>query len=701
MRAAVSPPALSIYQTQLCDEQGTWQPGQSLGLGFSWDPGQSVPQPVVQLDGQDVSSYVALTTDEDRCLVITLDLLELQSVVCAASAPLYLCATLTLGADGGSFTGQVTQTCASKVSQTWRGVCAGAGASWLVSMWRWTVGPATLRRGVLSRSWAPGSWEGERMITSSLRASIPPGQGLDLDDVTGVDLLIEMDDLAVRQQVGATFVSQMQVHPRVASVFFSGVSQPMCGVAAGPLSDWVGKVASSMVALSLSHTSLYGFSATVDAAKAQAYLAARLTPQDPSFLQVAWANYQALFPSCCHSGPRPFSHFSSGIFGDPKRWGALLADRLASPAYINQQMIKLNPAVDSGGWYQVLFANLYKVTCLDASQQPRVVAAWDQVLRGKEVPGAIAWTYYDHMLAASYDYNTFLSQVSSAAGVFHAESDALGSQGGEGGQSASVTTTTYGGAVNDWITANLSDFDFLKGPTAGNVHHHSDGGGGCCFVAGTPILLADGSSKPIEQVAGGAQVVSRDGELSTRSSQDVIWPIASQELLFGINDYPPFFNASHPFMTRGGWKSMAPAASMRMNPDLQVGQLAVGDVLLQVADPDATQSICVAQEAAEPRAPLRYREVEIVRLTQVPAARAGVSEVHSLHLSQKMPGYHAHGFLVAVNYPQVREDMFLAAFRGISDGERNLLRGHVARLAPFLRRGLGPYVNEILRRALG
>lgn len=59
------------------------------------------------------------------------------------------------------------------------------------------------------------------------------------------------------------------------------------------------------------------------------------------------------------------------------------------------------------------------------------------------------------------------------------------------------------------------------------------------------------------------------------------------------------------------------------------------------------------------------------------------------------------GFLVAVNYPQLREEHFMRAFAGITDAERVYLRSHFEPLVPFLRRGLGNYVSEILRRALG
>ena len=132
---------------------------------------------------------------------------------------------------------------------------------------------------------------------------------------------------------------------------------------------------------------------------------------------------------------------------------------------------------------------------------------------------------------------------------------------------------------------------------------------------------------------------------------------------------------------------MSPAASLNVNPDMPItGELQVGDVLLQ-AEPGSN--------------PLRYREVRIETITRMLARDANTNVVHSLHLDLANPGYHAHGFLVAVNYPNLREDHFVKAFVGVTEAERAYLRTHFEALAPFLRRGLGKYISEILHRALG
>lgn len=486
-----------------------------------------------------------------------------------------------------------------------------------------------------------------------------------MSDEDGVNLLIMMNDNVVRRKVGEAFTAQMQNSRRVEGTFFSK-SDALLAPLPSALNDWVGQVASSVIALALAQCSSHGFSKTVKADKAQSFLNNSLTPNNSNFTSLAISNYQNLFPNYCSANNINFGAFLNGSYGPAAHWGSALAACLSSNSYITQEMMKMNPAADQGGWYQVFYANVYKVQCLNAAQVQGVLDAWAPYLQGKQIPNQIvSWTVYDHMVAGCYSEDTFMEQVQSAVAVSHGRKSVI-----------------YGEEVNDWLGNNRGLGGFINGPTDHNVEHH----GGCgCFVPGTPILMADGTSKPIETVQADDVVISRNGEHRKRSPQDVRWHIEEHELFYGINEYPPFFNASHPFMTIEGWKSMSPRASRRINPDLDVSQLKVGDVLLQIESID----------------PLRYREVRIEKITEILAKDAPSLTIHSLHLAQDNPGYHANGFLVAVNYPQLREDHFVKAFAGITEAERKYLRRHFEPLVPFLRRGLGNYVSEILLRALG
>ncbi len=520
-------------------------------------------------------------------------------------------------------------------------------------------------------------------VTAAVAAAAPAS------DEDGVNTLIETNDSLVRQKVGEAFVAQMQNSGHVRSLFFGNPPAPAAPMPAAQ-EDWIGQVASALIALSLSHTSGHGFAQTVNSGNAQNFLNNNLNPGNPNFVAVAMHNYESLFANYCQANNTAFAGFLNCGFGDAARWGTLLATRLSSTNYINQEFPKLNPAVASDDWYQAFYGNLYKVQRLNPSEVQRVTAAWHPYLAGKEVPGSLPWTVYDHMVAGSYTYSTFFGPVLSAISAYTSSTQTLGCQGGPAAHCTTETTTVYGGPVNDWLGRYRGLGGFLNGPSGSNTESHTNGSGGggfCgCFVPGTPILLADGSSRAVEEIGPGTAVISRDGSVHCRSDQDVHWQIDAHELLFGINDYPPFFNASHPFMTTAGWKSMAPKVSRQINSDLDIfGPLQVGDMLLQ----------------AEEGLPLRYRQVRINQITRMLARDAGSQNIYSLHLRQDNPGYHAHGFLVAVNYPQLREDRFVQAFAGITDAEREYLRNQIMPLIPFLRRGLGGYVGEILRRALG
>jgi len=104
--------------------------------------------------------------------------------------------------------------------------------------------------------------------------------------------------------------------------------------------------------------------------------------------------------------------------------------------------------------------------------------------------------------------------------------------------------------------------------------------GGGCFVAGTRVALADGTSKPVEEVAVGDLVLGRSGANRLLA---VIRPALGARPLFALNGGIPFVTAGHPFLTEAGWKAVDPDATATEVPGLAVGRLAVGDRLLALA----------------------------------------------------------------------------------------------------------------------
>jgi len=80
------------------------------------------------------------------------------------------------------------------------------------------------------------------------------------------------------------------------------------------------------------------------------------------------------------------------------------------------------------------------------------------------------------------------------------------------------------------------------------------GGGSSCFVAGTPVILADGSGKPIEAIAVGDQVLSYDEALGVFAAGTVerrfVHP--DTEALLRVNG-ELVTTPNHPFFVNGQW----------------------------------------------------------------------------------------------------------------------------------------------------
>ena len=109
----------------------------------------------------------------------------------------------------------------------------------------------------------------------------------------------------------------------------------------------------------------------------------------------------------------------------------------------------------------------------------------------------------------------------------------------------------------------------------------SAGGGGGCFVAGTKVLMADGSKKNIEDVT------SYDSLMTSGGPQEVMkrYAIKYTGKLYAFNNSGNYFvSPTHPFMTTEGWKSVDPEGTRRESPGIEVSELHVGDNLVLNGD---------------------------------------------------------------------------------------------------------------------
>ncbi|WP_421184079.1 hypothetical protein [Aeromonas hydrophila] len=99
-----------------------------------------------------------------------------------------------------------------------------------------------------------------------------------------------------------------------------------------------------------------------------------------------------------------------------------------------------------------------------------------------------------------------------------------------------------------------------------------------CFVAGTPILMADGEERPIETLRIGERVRDQYGRSNQILAIERV--LLGERRLYGLNRLAPFFTAEHPLLTTRGWAAIAPAMTRTETPTLAVLPLFTGMHLL-------------------------------------------------------------------------------------------------------------------------
>jgi hypothetical protein len=105
-----------------------------------------------------------------------------------------------------------------------------------------------------------------------------------------------------------------------------------------------------------------------------------------------------------------------------------------------------------------------------------------------------------------------------------------------------------------------------------------------CFIAGTHVLLADGTSKDIADVKLGDVLLGHSGT-HNEVVEDHSQPISTRErqpIWYGFNGTGGFVTAAHPILTKKGWRAVDVAEVKRLEilPDEDVQQLEIGDEML-------------------------------------------------------------------------------------------------------------------------
>ncbi len=426
--------------------------------------------------------------------------------------------------------------------------------------------------------------------------------------------------------------------------------------------EFVDNLATALVCSSIGRSSLAGFNKTIKLAEADQYWSTGLRSRQA--IAEGQALYNAYFPGECTGA-------SGNLFGqylqEAARWARELAAVVTTPAFKNQLISRLN--AHEPNWNQAVNLILYKLHRLDDSVVAGVLDHW------KDIP-SVTKEWQDYSYLPNFANNEFLSNVNAVISVKEKKSFSPGH-----GRGGGDTTFIYGRRAQEFLAGKPTALGLTTGLAPDNLEeHHSSSG---CFLAGTPVLLSGGRTKPIETIEAGDEVIAAHGVLSIHSDERVIIELEEDDAIYGINDEPPFFSAAHIFQTAAGWKSLDPVTALKENPTgREVGKLEVGDVVYRVTSV----------------APFAYESVRIERFPSRTLPRG--SYIYGLHLLGER-SYHANGFLVAMNYPMITAKRLADGFATLSESERQLLARQLEPVMPLLAKAIGSFVEVPLRRALG
>lgn len=129
------------------------------------------------------------------------------------------------------------------------------------------------------------------------------------------------------------------------------------------------------------------------------------------------------------------------------------------------------------------------------------------------------------------------------------------------------------------ITDSNNSAGFTSPFTVNRVSSTGGGGGGC-FIAGTKVLMRDGTTRNIEDVTQGMSVIGNYGEIN-KVIKRYDHPVADRAI-YTINGGDIVTTDAHPILTSEGWKSFNPSVTQEQHPEMTiVGRLTIGDTLIK------------------------------------------------------------------------------------------------------------------------
>ena len=247
------------------------------------------------------------------------------------------------------------------------------------------------------------------------------------------------------------------------------------------------------------------------------------------------------------------------------------------------------------------------------------------------------------------------------------------------------TVISYGDAVRSWLYSKQGPRQYgllLSGQSPDNIiiKPQEECAAGC-FLGDTLVLLSNSKSVAIERLKENDEVLGRDGAVGIVSSERVMHAFENNIAIFGFNESDPFFTSGHPFWTQDGWRAVNPHIAKSKRHWLDVGQLTEGDYVRKVK----TVENC--------RIEYEWEKIESIHFKDYPAG----TKVFGVQARKGPRSYHANGYLVCLNHPEITCRNAAERMESLSVGEKRSVRRHMDELEPVLKKVLGDGPAKVMK----